>query len=153
MKLIRTMAGRKPRVERERGMQVNLFRWAAAQECVLPRLKLLFAVPNGGARPAVMKDGRRFSVAAARMKAEGVKRGVPDICLPVPMGGFCGLWIEMKAGDNPASPEQRAWMSALAAEGACVHVVRDEWLHAKALIEDYLAGRLRRTKPNINAVP
>lgn len=65
-------------------MQVALFQWARLQECVRPALGLLHAIPNGGARPAIVgKDGRRFSVSAARMKAEGVKAGVPDVCLPV----------------------------------------------------------------------
>src|SRR3954470_1273439 len=46
----------------------------------LAQLKWLFAIPNGGERaPAV----------ASSMVAEGAKRGVADVMLPVAMGECC----------------------------------------------------------------
>jgi len=48
----------------------------------------LFAIPNGGAR------GR---IEAARLKGLGVRAGVSDLELAVPVGKFHGLYIEMKA--------------------------------------------------------
>ena len=53
--------------------------------------KLLFAVPNGGAR------GR---TEAAIMKAEGVTAGVTDLILLLGRGGFNALCIEMKTPDR-----------------------------------------------------
>ncbi len=154
---ILTANGKKPRVERERGMQVALFQWAKLQECVEPRLKLLFAIPNGGARPVIVtKQGKRFSVTAARMKAEGVKSGVPDICLPVAVREVMGepgfthvrtwpsLWIELKAEKNRPSPEQEQWLAALRAQGCAVFVVWDDWEQAKGIIEQYLRGEIGR---------
>lgn len=47
----------------------------------------MFAIPNGGLRNKVQ---------ASRLKAEGVKPGVPDTFLPFPSGGYAGLWIEFK---------------------------------------------------------
>lgn len=88
--------------------QAALFAWAAAAEERHPALALLFAVPNGGARSAVT---------GARLKAEGVKRGVPDIWLPVARGGYHGLVIEVKAGKGRTTNEQRRWLAALTAEG------------------------------------
>ena len=48
-------------------------------------------MPNGG---------KRNPAEAARFKAMGVKAGVPDLCLPVPMNGYAGLYIEMKYSNN-----------------------------------------------------
>lgn len=54
----------------------------------LPGLsKLIFAIPNGGKRDAKV---------GAMLKAEGVKSGVPDICVAIPRNGYHGLWIELK---------------------------------------------------------
>ena len=37
----------------------------------------------------------------------GVKAGVPDLCLPVPMNGYAGLYIEMKYGSNKPTAQKR----------------------------------------------
>lgn len=74
-----------------------------------PELRLLHAIPNGGKR-----DIRT----AAMLKAEGVKPGVPDICLPVPRGGKHGLYIELKRRKGgTVSEAQQAWIRALVAQG------------------------------------
>ena len=67
--------------------QQCLFRWAAFQSGRFPELALLYHVPNGGSRK---------KAEAGRFRAEGVKAGVPDLCLPVARGGFHGLYIEPK---------------------------------------------------------
>lgn len=122
---------------------MNLFKWAQMQAGALPELRLMFAIPNGGARPGVKvgKDGKKFSVTAARMKAEGVKRGVPDICLPVARGGYHGLFLELKAGKNSTSVEQGDWLLKLRTQGYLAMVVKDDWQEAKTVISDYLGGR------------
>lgn len=52
------------------------------------------------------------------MKAAGVKPGVPDMFLPVAREGCHGLYIELKRRDGGrVSPEQTAWMDALARQG------------------------------------
>ena len=61
--------------------QQCLFRWAAFQSGRFPELALLYHVPNGGSRK---------KAEAGRFRAEGVKAGVPDLCLPVARGGFHG---------------------------------------------------------------
>lgn len=131
-------AGRRERPATEHQEQVSLFRWAEFAQGRYPELALLFAIPNGG---------HRHKAVAARLKAEGVKRGVPDLCLPVPRGIHHGLYIEMKTATGSASKEQKKWLQALQAQGYRVAICRG-WEAAKDFIEDYLttgaeAGRHR----------
>ena len=65
--------------------QKALFDWWRAYARNTPLVML--HIPNGGARNAIT---------GARMKAEGVTAGVPDILLAVPRQGCHGLWIELK---------------------------------------------------------
>lgn len=67
--------------------QMTLFSWAAMQSGKYPELNLLYHVPNGGSR---------HKAEAGRLRAEGVKAGVPDLCLPVARGQYHGLYIELK---------------------------------------------------------
>lgn len=101
----------------EHGHQRALFAWAImAERCgfdaawndesyrtalpatnAVPELEWLHAIPNGG-----LRDKRT----AAMLKAEGVKRGIPDVFLPLPCYGsvghgmkcitYAGLYVEMK---------------------------------------------------------
>ena len=89
--------------------QEFLFSWAALQEGKYPELALMYAVPNGAYRP--IQTGRR-------LKATGVKAGVPDVCLPVPRCGFHGMYIEMKrAKGGNTSVYQRKWIIELYRQG------------------------------------
>lgn len=65
---------------------------------------LIYAIPNGGARhPAV----------AAKMKATGVTKGIPDLHVPA-----WSLWIEMKRQKGgTVSPEQKDQMAYLTGIG------------------------------------
>lgn len=66
-----------------------------------PKLALLmFAVPNGGRRDA--KSG-------ARMKYEGVVKGVADLILLIPKKGYASLCIEMKTLRGKQSDNQKEW--------------------------------------------
>lgn len=93
-------------------------------------LDLLFHVPNGGNRSG--REGAMF-------KAMGVKAGVPDLCLPIPRGGFNNLWIEMKVEDGRVSEAQEKWHSSLEQHGGYV-VVAYGWKNAIAAICGYLGG-------------
>ena len=88
--------------------QTHLFTWAFYESAAHPELKNLFAVPNGGLRS---------KSEAARLKASGVKAGVPDIFLAVPKGGYAGLFIEMKVGKNKTRKDQDEWIERLMRAG------------------------------------
>ena len=114
--------------------QAALFRWAEYQSKRLPELALMFAIPNGGFRT---------KATAAKLKAEGVKAGIPDICLPVARRwrdmDFHGLWIEMKAGRNKPTANQIWWHMQLSQQGYRVAVCYS-WEAAIEVIEGYLHG-------------
>lgn len=99
----------------EHAMQAAVIQWADLQMAVLPALELLYAVPNG-ARTAIS--------VAKRLKAEGMRAGVPDLCLPVAARGAIGLYIEMKTATGPVSGDQKRWHAALRAAGHIVVVCR-----------------------------
>lgn len=121
-------ARRKRPVEREHFEQVALFKWAQSHSGKTPELGLLFAIPNGG---------KRSKAVAGKLKAEGVKAGVPDICLPVARRQYHGLFIELKAKGGRMSESQFEWGRALAAQGYCVQLCVG-WDEAKNAIESYL---------------
>jgi hypothetical protein len=99
----------------EHKQQSAVIAWARSRETAHPELALLFAVPNAA---------RRSVKLAAYMKAEGLKPGVPDLWLPIARRGYHCLVIEMKWGDNVTTPEQDAWLAALAEQGAFTIVCR-----------------------------
>lgn len=80
--------GSKGRSMSETLEQQALFQWAAYNETIIPELKLLHAIPNGG---------KRYKATAVRLKKEGVRSGVPDVFLPVARHDKHGLYVEMKA--------------------------------------------------------
>jgi hypothetical protein len=123
-----TRPRRKPRVEREHEEQKALFKWARLTEKHIPELALLFAIPNGG---------HRHKAVAAKLRAEGVRAGVPDLFLPVACGIFHGLFIELKAKGGRTTETQGEWLQALWSRGYCTAVCYG-WEAAKDEIEEYL---------------
>ena len=115
--------------------QVALMRWwsLAHSRYHVPE-KLLFAVPNGG---------RRDAVTGARLKAEGVRAGVPDLFLAVPVGPYGGLWLELKAAKGRPSEAQKVMMHLLEASGYAVCVAQG-WDAASVAIEKYLGSCARK---------
>lgn len=114
----------------EHALQTAVVSWAALQSGRWPALKLLFAIPNGahfGHEMKTLRSGKRVPVAAIRarrMKAEGLRPGVPDLCLPVARGGHHGLFLEMKTRDGHVREEQVGWLEALREEGYMAVVCR-----------------------------
>ena len=129
---------RRKRRELEHELQVSVMQWCQLQVVAKarPELAWIMAVPNGGDRhPAV----------AAKLKAEGVKSGVPDLFLPVPRGGRHGLFIELKAGKNTPDANQVRWAEWLHSQGYCVATC---WTFDAAVLTltEYLDGKLTRPR-------
>ena len=97
--------------------------------------RLLFAIPNGGARNPIT---------GAILKAEGVRAGVPDLFLAVPNttrgGRYHGLFIEMKTWANKPTLAQVEVMARLRAEGYDCRVAHS-FDQATTAITGYLHGK------------
>ena len=111
--------------------QCALFEWAQIKSMQIPELEYLFAVPNGGFR---------HKATAGRLKAEGLKPGVPDVVWPVPRAGWHGLFIEMKFGRNKPTKNQTRWIEFLGEQGYYT-VVCYTWTEAKDTIMRYWNGQ------------
>ena len=87
----------------------------------------IFHIPNGG--------HRAISV-ARKLRAEGVRPGVPDLYIPA-----WKLWIEMKRTKGGSlSPEQRDWIAYLEGIGDTV-IVAHGAREASAKVLDFLGNR------------
>ena len=136
----------------EHDHQVQVAEWCEIMgQGKYPMLRWLYAVPNGGAR---------HIVTAKKLKAEGVKPGVPDLCLPYPVfttqwvgtpdteaeeveaTKYHGLYIEMKTltPKGRLSPDQKEWIDYLQGVGYKV-VVAWTAIEAIELIEEYLNAK------------
>ena len=107
--------------------QVAVFNWIVLMSQKYPGLENAFAIPNGG---------HRHKATAARLKAEGVRAGVPDILIPVARKIYHGLFVEMKVKGRYPTPKQLDFMAALSEQGylcrVCHNVV--EFIE---VVEDY----------------
>jgi len=124
--------------------QAAVIAWAQSKLRDWPELKFLFHTPNGGARNVVV---------AGQLKAMGVKRGVPDLLLPLVcwiykddagvVGGVKhvrnGLAVEMKSDTGALTPEQKEWFAHLTAQGWVCTVARSAE-EAITALASYLAG-------------
>lgn len=111
----------------EKDEMIALFDWASYR----PDLRLMYHITN---------EGRRSVQHTQSLLRQGMKPGVPDICLPVAKGRYHGLYIELKRKyGGRTSPEQKAWQAALLKEGyaACVCKGFEE---AKETIDWYMRG-------------
>lgn len=111
--------------------QKCLMQWARYNTAAHPELKLLYHVPN---------EGKRSYRAGRELKAQGLKTGVPDICLPVPRGKFAALYIELKRRKGGrTSEQQQEWIDNLNRAGNRAIVCRG-WEEAAEEIVKYLKG-------------
>lgn len=132
--------------------QAALFAWAATQahECLKAgknqastALQSMFAIPNGGSR---------HKAEAGKLKATGVKAGVPDIFLPATRyfdAGYGrielmhGLFIELKREDrcnhkNGGCSDDQIAMHAVLRQAGYHVAVCYTWTEAAEVVVKYL---------------
>lgn len=99
-----------PPIASEHQEQAALIEWWAwrCKSYGIPEFAL-FAIPNGGVR---------HKAVAGKLKAEGVRPGVPDLLLAVPIPPDAGLFIEMKARNHNARLSADQKVSLLYLNGA-----------------------------------
>jgi len=120
----------------EHDLQCAVMEWAGLQQTKWPELRWLHAT---------MQPSKLTPRQAHRFMLAGIKAGVPDLHLPVPIlhnppsQEFTpGLWIELKGPRTGPSTTQNKWIDALTELGHEVWVCRD-LESAIRIITDYLA--------------
>lgn len=116
----------------EHSLQTAFFAWLAIYKH--PDMKWVHAIPNGGERSAA---------SAGRLKAEGVRKGVWDVFVPVRRQGYSGLYIEFKIPERVRhirgglSDEQVEFGKHALSQGYKMEVCYS-WREAAAHVCDYL---------------
>ena len=130
------------RAMKESGHQKAIFIWAAWHQAKYPDLRWLHSTQGGA---------KMTPATAGKMKAEGMKPGVPDIFLDVPRGGYHGLRIELKAPEmrnekgtivkrkGVTMVEQTEWLAHYTKSGYMA-VLCYGWADAVQVIEEYLGA-------------
>lgn len=83
-------------------------KWCEVMSFRYKGLDTIFHIPN---------EAKRSVQTAAMLKATGMKAGVPDLFLPVAIGNYHGLFIEMKSEKGKPSKLQTEWLHKLSEQG------------------------------------
>lgn len=105
----------KPRKTPEEDLHRECFHWI---ECLTPQypiLQWLFHYPAGELR----KKG-----IAGKLKAMGVRAGIPDFLLPRRCGKWLGLAVELKSPTGKLRQSQSEWLDTFREEGYLTAVCR-----------------------------
>jgi len=107
----------------EKSEQTRVFAWAAINQSRYPQLRWLHAIPNANSQ---------------RQVAEGVRAGIPDICLPWPSKGYHALYIELKIKTGKVSQKQNLCIDYLNSVGYKAIIC---WSYTEAIkiLENYCA--------------
>lgn len=111
---------------------ITFFDYARAVSHSHPAWRMAYHIPNE--RKASIQ--RRMTMARA-----GVKKGIPDICVPVANDKYHALYIEMKVKPNKPSDAQREVLKELAAVGNYTCIC---WSATEAIemVEKYIKNKL-----------
>ena len=115
----------------EHEIQSSFISWCDSGDTLKqhPELSMIYAIPNGS---------NKSIATAMKFKREGLRSGVPDICLPVARGKYHGLYMEFKRTPKlKLADNQVEWASKLSGQDFFVATVasRDT---AIAVVKRYL---------------
>lgn len=103
--------------QEESKLQRAIMKWANLAAKTDPRLETLYAIPNGAHVTTINR---------MRLVSEGLKKGMPDLCLPVRSrdGQYSNLFLEVKVKNSKPTEVQKECHKLLEAHGNRVVVVR-----------------------------
>ncbi len=121
-----------------------LMKWAETQRFHgWPLSEILVHIPNGAYHGA---DREAAAVVAMKLRAQGLKAGVSDYILPVPIWTKkCpGLWVEMKrTSGGTVSEDQKTFQARMLELGWRCEIAKG-WVEASEIIMDHLKSATPR---------
>ena len=61
----------------------------------------------------IPNEGKRSVSYASKLKRMGLRKGFPDLFVPIAQDVYHGLFIEMKYGEGKISKDQQKWLMSL----------------------------------------
>lgn len=132
---------KKKRTTPEHDLQKELFSWVRGiGRAIFPELHMYHSETSGQPR-----NGGQLRY----YKDEGLETGYPDTCLHIARGGYCGLWIELKAPGKRKGvrPDQEQRLGQLQLGGHLVFVL-DDLEEIKSVLQHYILGHYVASKPD-----
>lgn len=118
-----------PKKLKEGAIQAQFIKWLETVPAPgVPGAKLghfTFAIPNGIWIPGELQVRIRIIMT---MRRQGMKKGIPDVTIALPLHGWHGCFIELKRDKSKMAPSQiedgqREWLKRLRAAGYFVEMV------------------------------
>lgn len=116
----------------EHGEQAAFFKWLRdiiKEWRHLGYLKWVHAIPNGG---------QRSGATAARLKAEGVRRGVSDVFVPLTCTKYAGFYMEFKRNEKAALSDEQIEFSVFVKSQGYKFARVNSWQEARAQLLEYV---------------
>lgn len=128
----------------ESALQISFLQYVFLQKVPTdPAWENIAASPN---------QGKRSLVAGRRMKAEGMRKGFPDLAWYYPAHGYHGLFVELKRPKGRLRPEQIEWINRLNKQGYLAGAFEAyDFMQIVRIFEAYQSGTLRQFKERPNA--
>lgn len=138
----------KPPEPSEYSQQCNVVKFCAIMSAQYPPLKLINASMNGlwipNTHPGIKNkiiENFKWRIIATLKLTGCLRKGFPDLNLPVASGKWHGLYIELKKESGEPSEEQKWWLRQLTHQGYYACVCKGENAAKRVLIQ-YLLGEL-----------
>lgn len=97
-----------------------------------PELQFAYHTPN---------EGKRSVRLGLEMIRQGLKSGVPDICIPCPRGKYHGAYIELKTAKGKTTESQLFFLKGLQKQGYYCVICRDIDV-CISIIQKYMSNTL-----------